>query len=129
MYNIRLKELRILKGITQKELSTAIDMCAENYQRVEKGNTKPNYKHLIALADYYEVSIDWITGRTDNPDLNKVDVSVDLSRKIKKSPKKPKILSNFEKLDEHYKSIIEYQINEFIKIQRRNKKGGIIKRG
>lgn len=37
----------------------------------ENGNKKPSLDLLIKLADYFEVSIDYLVGRTDNPDVNK----------------------------------------------------------
>ena len=37
----------------------------------EKGRACPDMRGLIALADYFNVSMDYLAGRTDNPDINR----------------------------------------------------------
>ncbi len=71
MISIRLKELRETRGITQKEVFTAIKVSKRNYQSFEYGEVKPSCDKLIALADYFDVSIDYLVGRTDKPEINK----------------------------------------------------------
>jgi len=63
----RLKELRKLKGFTQKQIYTAIGASERNYQGFEYGEIKPSHDTLIKLADFFDVSIDYLVGRTDNP--------------------------------------------------------------
>jgi len=60
-----LKQLRSSKNVSQREVSSSIGVTERNYQNYESGNRKPNYDNLIAIADYYNVSIDYLTGRTD----------------------------------------------------------------
>jgi len=62
----RLKDLRKTVGITQKQTALAINISERNYQRLEAGE-KPNYENLIALADYFDVSLDYLVGRSDDP--------------------------------------------------------------
>lgn len=52
MINIRLKELRKVKNVTQKQVAEAINITERNYQSFEYRNTKPNYDNLIALANF-----------------------------------------------------------------------------
>lgn len=42
-----------------------------NISRYESGVMEADYKTLIALADYFDVSIDYLLGRTDNPKVNR----------------------------------------------------------
>ena len=70
MLNNRLKELRKLNNVTQKQVAEAINIAERNYQRLEAGYN-PNHETLVALADYFKVSLDYLTGRTDNPEINK----------------------------------------------------------
>lgn len=63
----RLKELRKNRGITQSELAKAIGTVERNYRRYEAGVSEPGISVVIALADYFNVSLDYLVGRTDNP--------------------------------------------------------------
>ena len=63
----RLKELRSSKNLTQKQVYEAIGMSAIGYQRYEYGEREPAYQKLIALADYFDVSLDYLVGRSDDP--------------------------------------------------------------
>ncbi|MCL1789635.1 MAG: helix-turn-helix domain-containing protein [Oscillospiraceae bacterium] len=62
----RLKTLRKSRKLTQKQVAKDIGISERGYQRYE-ANEKPLYDVLIALADYFNVSIDYLVGRSDNP--------------------------------------------------------------
>lgn len=62
----RLKELRQLRQLTQKDVYTAIGVSPIVYQRYEYGNS-PAFDKLIALADFFDVSLDYLVGRSDEP--------------------------------------------------------------
>ena len=66
-FSERLKELRTSRHLTQKQVYDAIGMSALGYQRYEYGSREPAYKQLIALADYFDVSLDYLVGRSDEP--------------------------------------------------------------
>ena len=70
-FSERLKEIRISRNLTQKDVYLAIGMSALGYQRYEYGTREPAFQKLIALADYFDVSIDYLVGRSDNPKVNK----------------------------------------------------------
>ena len=59
----RLKLLRKEKKITQKELAELINVKRENIAKWETGKCKPNYEGLEKIADFFEVSLDWLVGR------------------------------------------------------------------
>lgn len=63
----RLKELRIDKQVTQKNIAQTIGITEVSYQRYEYGTVRPSLDILIALADYFNVSIDYLVGRSDDP--------------------------------------------------------------
>ncbi len=65
MYGERLKSLRKEKGTPQKELADYLGISIRGYQFYESENNEPNIKMLIALADYYSVTIDYLVGRSD----------------------------------------------------------------
>lgn len=62
---IKIKELRTESGITQKQLAGAIGVKNYTVANWEQGRTAPAVEDLCALADYFECSIDYLTGRTD----------------------------------------------------------------
>ena len=66
-----LRSIRKLNKYTQKQVATGIGVTERNYQYYESGEREPSMQSLIALADYFGVSIDYLVGRTDNPEVNK----------------------------------------------------------
>lgn len=66
-YGSRLKQLRNKKGLSQKELTDRLHLNRSTYARYETSTTQPDYDTLEKLADFYDVSVDYILGRTDNP--------------------------------------------------------------
>ncbi len=64
---MRLKELRKEKGISQLKLAMDLSMNQNTISRYETGEREADYKTLIKIADYFNVSIDYLLERTDNP--------------------------------------------------------------
>lgn len=62
----RLGELRIEKRIKQADLGEQLGVTYSTYSYYESGGRELNYERLIKLADYYDVSADYILGRTDD---------------------------------------------------------------
>lgn len=67
----RLKELRKAKKISQLKLALDLNMNQNSISRYETGEHQADYKTLIAFADYFDVSVDYLLERTDNPKINK----------------------------------------------------------
>lgn len=67
---MRLKELREKKNISQLKLALDLNMNQNSISRYETGAREADYKTLIAFADYFKVSIDYLLERTDNPKMN-----------------------------------------------------------
>lgn len=68
---MRLKILRKSKNISQLKLALDLNMNQNSISRYETGEHEADYKTLIAIADYFDVSIDYLLERTDNPKVNK----------------------------------------------------------
>ena len=66
---IRLKELRSKHRISQVKLAMDLNMNQNSISRYETGEREANYKTLIAFAEYFHVSIDYLLGRTENPNM------------------------------------------------------------
>lgn len=72
----RLNELRKSKGLTLEQLGEDINATRASLSNLENEKRKPSLDMIIKLADYFNVSIDYLVGRTDNPtfyDSNKKD--------------------------------------------------------
>jgi transcriptional regulator with XRE-family HTH domain len=61
----RLKELRKLNKITQKQVALKTAIAERVYQSYEYGKVIPTATTLITLADYFNVSLDYLVGRSD----------------------------------------------------------------
>ena len=67
----RPKELREKRGMSQVRLAIELDLNQNTISRYESGAREADYRTLIAIADYFEVSLDYLLGRTDNPMISK----------------------------------------------------------
>lgn len=64
-FSVRLKELRIEKGITQKELGKMIGATYSAVSYWEKGINEPKISYLISLCTLFDVSADYLLGLED----------------------------------------------------------------
>ena len=67
----RLKELREQRRITQVFLGIELGMSQNTISRYETGVREADYETLVAFADYFNVSVDYLLGRTENPEINR----------------------------------------------------------
>lgn len=70
-FSERLSSLRKDRGLTQKQAAVIFELSAYGYQRYEYGEREPVISVVIKMADYFGVSIDYLVGRTDKPEVNK----------------------------------------------------------
>ena len=68
---MRLKELRKKKNISQLRLATDLNTTQNTISRYETGEREPGIDELIKIADYFNVSVDYLLGRTENPKINR----------------------------------------------------------
>ena len=67
IFGVHLKNLRKSRKLTQKQLALEIGASERGIQQYELGVRKPTYDKLIALADYFDVSLDYLVGRSNDP--------------------------------------------------------------
>lgn len=67
LFNERLKTLRFQNGVTQKAIAEGIGVTPGSIQRFEYGTAKPKLDTVVSLADFFNVSLDYLVGRSDNP--------------------------------------------------------------
>ena len=61
-----LKDLRLEMGIKQKDVATACDVSPQCISQLEAGTRNPTGSTLIALADFFNCSVDYLLGREEN---------------------------------------------------------------
>lgn len=64
---MRLKEIRKAKGISQLKLAMDLNTTQNTISRYETGDREPGIADLIKIADYFDVSLDYLLERTDDP--------------------------------------------------------------
>ena len=67
---MRLKEIRKAKGISQLKLALELNTNQNTISRYETGERETGLVELVAIADYFDVSVDYLLERTDNPKVN-----------------------------------------------------------
>ena len=68
---LRIKDLREDNDLTQKQVSQIL-LCDQSlYSKYERGEREIPLVLIVKLADYYNVSIDYLICRTENPNINK----------------------------------------------------------
>jgi len=67
VFSARLRELRASKKVTQKKVAESTGLSERAYQHYELDEREPGLGSINKLADYFEVSTDYLLGRTDNP--------------------------------------------------------------
>lgn len=67
----KLSQLRKKQGLTQKQAATIFELSYYGYQRYEYGDSEPSLNVAAKMADFFDVSLDYLAGRTDNPKVNR----------------------------------------------------------
>lgn len=61
---MKLKELRKAKNLTQADVCAAIGISTQVFSRYERGEHEPDYKTLCKIADFFDVTLDELLGRS-----------------------------------------------------------------
>lgn len=64
-FALRLKQTRKERGFTQKQMALELKIAERNYQRYESGENEPNLTDLCFIADFLNVSLDYLCGRSE----------------------------------------------------------------
>ncbi len=74
-FNTRLKELRLTNGLTQKELAKVIGVGRTTISEYESGKIVPKQDGLLKIANHFNVSVDYLTGVSNEPTTQKDNAS------------------------------------------------------
>ena len=64
-FGVKLKELRIEKGLSQRKLGEILGFCNQTVSFWETGSREPDLDALVKIAHYFNVSVDYLLGRED----------------------------------------------------------------
>lgn len=103
----RLKALRLKENITLEHLGSLFNVTKQTASRWETGDRFPSIETLYGLAEHFNVSIDYLTGRIDNSNIisNNTDFIAD---------EESELLEDFRQLNKHEQNIILGKISEMI---------------
>ena len=65
IFQERLIEQRKINNVTQRQLAEYLQIAQPSYIRYENGSSEPSLENLVKLADYFDVSVDYLLGRTE----------------------------------------------------------------
>lgn len=102
-----LKELRKSRKLLQKDLARYLQIAESTYSYWEQGKFEPDTETLKKLADYFDVSVDYLLGRAEN----KETATTENLFKIKKAPEslsedEQELLKQYKGLDSHSKAAL-----------------------
>ncbi len=96
----RLQELREDRGISRKDLAAKLNITVSALGMYEQGRREPNMEMLIKLADYFDVSLDFLVGRSFNKEeTSKIIEALHLKKEI-------------DKLSQEYRSILVFMLSK-----------------
>lgn len=113
MYNIRLRELRLSKNLTLKALAEDLGLKESALSKYERSEREPNIDMLITFANYFDVSVDYLIGKTDfksndsqaiSKELGLSEQSIEVLKKLSASKSFPTI-NNLDLLE----AVIQHQ--------------------
>ena len=66
-FSDRIVQLKNERKLLQKDIASSVGLSLRAYQYYEKGQKEPTLSVLLRLADYFDVSLDYLVGRSDDP--------------------------------------------------------------
>lgn len=104
----RLKQLRKEKKLKQEDLGKLIKVTKTQISEIETGKKSTSIENLIIFAEYFGVSLDYLTGRTDDPDI------INHNSDLPVTQQEAELLEDFRLLNKHEQNIIIGKISEII---------------
>lgn len=104
---IRLKELRIQKKLNMRQVAHKLNIAYTTYFNYEKEKREPNSEMLILLADFFDVTVDYLIGRSETQTAHLVT-----------NAEQEQLLADYNKLNTHGKKKILDYLSDIITIEK-----------
>ena len=107
MFSTRLAQLREELGLTRKEVAEKLNIDQTTYGKYELSKRQPDYDTLQKISSFYNVSVDYLLGRTNVRNSNN-NVDEDFPDDVKV------LMRSVSKLTDKQKEIVKRLVQEFI---------------
>lgn len=130
-FNERLRYLRENKKLTQKDIANKFKLGESTISMYERGEREPSFEFVEQIADFFDVSTDYLLGRTDTPSQEEVhipegtilsEIDPDLAKKFIQAMNDPLEELFFDDILSASKEEREELIREFLKMRKEMKK-------
>lgn len=105
-----LKELRMQAGISQQQLADVVGVSQQSINKYENHNIEPDIRTLVALADYFETSVDYLIGHTDITHIIEPVAQFDLNAQ------EAALITDFRKLSARQKESVQFVVKSYSEI-------------
>ena len=95
-----LRKLRVENGISQQQLGEALLVSQQSINKYENHNVEPDVQGLISIAEYFDVSLDYLVGRTEIREM------VDKMKMSELTDEEMRLISRFRVLAEEQKKAV-----------------------
>ncbi len=108
VFSERLINLRTKNNIMAKDVALYIGISKQAFSQYEKQQSAPSTDILVSIAEYFDVSLDYLTGRTDEQDI------INHNNDLPVTQQESELLEDFRLLNKHEQNIIIGKISEMI---------------
>ena len=105
-FSLRLIALRKAHDMTQEELAKVLDLNRSTYTCYETDTSMPSIKTLIAIADLFHVSLDYLLGRTHQPNPDPVDEQAAILEEMQ-------VVEMYRRMTDDHRELIKSIMREF----------------
>lgn len=70
LFSEQVRNLRLAQNISQLELGQAIGISKQTVNDIERGRSNTTLERAISIANFFNVSLDYLTGRCNDPDVH-----------------------------------------------------------
>lgn len=72
-FGSKIKEQRKIRMLSQKDVATYLNVTPTQISDIENGKTAPSFQRAIMLANFFNISLDYLAGISENPATNKTE--------------------------------------------------------
>lgn len=125
-FSLRLRELRNSKGLSQQKLSDFLGISKSSVNMYERGEREPGLEMVENIADFFNVDVDYLFGKSDIPNRALVQsYQVPDTAVQGKTDPDQFILYMYKQLDTEDKAEIRGEMKQMLKAEKYNTKGKI----
>ena len=113
-FSIRFRELRAEAGVSMEELANAIDVSNAAVCKWENDEAEPKASSLIRLSEFFDCSIDYLVGKTDEYQTGNFSASP--VHPFKPTQKERELIENYRSLNPNMKIVLEETLKVWNKL-------------